>query len=242
MNLLLIRGGEREGGRVRLQGTRARHVREVLRLQVGESLRVAVPRESMGTAQVLAMGEDEVILDTLQLEALDPASRPGLRLILALPRPKALRRTLQTAASFGVEHIDVVNAWRVSKSYWGSPVLQAQALKDELWLGCEQGRHPHLPTIACHRLLMPFLDGLGSRPAGRYLAHPGSDTWLAQVEDLGANGTLAIGPEGGWIAAELESFTKAGFRQVTISGSILRSEIALAAALAQWQMCLAASK
>ena len=133
----------------------------------------------------------------------------------------------------------MVNAWRVSKSYWGSPVLQAQALENELWLGCEQGRHPYLPSIACHRLLMPFLESLGSEPNARYLAHPGSETWFSQVGDLGTAGTLAIGPEGGWIAAELQSFSSAGFRQVTISGSILRSEIALAAALAQWQMCVA---
>ena len=40
---------------------------------------------------------------------------------------------------------------------------------------------------------------------------------------------LAIGPEGGWIDAELGSFERAGFRTIDLGPRILRTETALAA-------------
>jgi RsmE family RNA methyltransferase len=158
-------------------------------------------------------------------------------LIVALPRPKALRRLLQTAACFGVDHIELVNAWRVDKSYWGSPQVAAEAMEEELWLGCEQGRHPWLPTISTQRLLVPFLEGLGSGADElRLLAHPGTERWL-DTGDAGASScVIAIGPEGGWIEAELASFAEAGFTRFALSESILRSEIAIAATLAQLEL------
>ncbi len=243
MNLLLVRDSEREGDLIRLRGARASHVREVLRAQPGQRLRVGFPRAATGDAQVLSISAAEVVLGEFEpspspssSSALSARPSSALHLILALPRPKALRRILQCAASFGVEHIDLVNAWRVSKSYWSSPLLRAPALIDELWLGCEQGRHTHLPTIATHPLLVPYLREMPAGP-DRYLAHPGSETWLADLAPLTAPGCLAIGPEGGWIESELHSFQGAGFVPISISRSVLRSEVAIAAALAQWELC-----
>ena len=70
----------------------------------------------------------------------DPPVRFDLRLVLALPRPKALRRILQVCAAIGVRSIHLINSRRVEKSYWGSHVLLAPRLEAELVLGAEQGR------------------------------------------------------------------------------------------------------
>jgi RsmE family RNA methyltransferase len=45
--------------------------------------------------------------------------------------------------------------------------------------------------------------------------------------------TLAIGPEGGWIEREVDTFAARGFTIVSLGDAILRTEAAVAGALAQ---------
>ncbi len=234
MNLLLANTSDKRGDQLHIEGRRALHIRNVLQAKVGDRIVVGMVREGQGSAEVLSIVHNQVVLGDLQIQA--PATVPSLRLIIALPRPKALRRLLQTAASFGVDHIEILNAWRVHKSYWNSPLVELAAMKEELWLGCEQGRHSWLPTIGIERYFVPYVEGLSEQSGAKLLAHPGTRVWLDDLEPTAGTTTIAIGPEGGWIEREVESFTQVGFHSFTISDSILRSEIALAATLAQWQM------
>ena len=240
MNLLLAHESELVPGsdagpserQIVVEGARARHLGQVLRADIGQRIRVGISRTSVGTAEVVELSDSRVVLSSLEMHEI--AAPPRTRLILALPRPKALRRLLQTAASFGVDHIDLVNAWRVEKSYWSSPLVEIAAMEKELWLGCEQGRHAWVPTIASHRFLVPYLASLDSEsPETRLLAHPGKAPWLRASDANASSLRLAIGPEGGWIESEVASFADAGFQHFVLSESILRSEIAVAAALAQ---------
>ena len=241
MNLLLAQASElvsEKAADARPQivvvGSRAQHVNQVLKATVGQRIRVGIVRQSIGTAEVMELSDSRLVLGSLQMQALD--TPPRVRLIVALPRPKALRRLLQTAASFGVAHIHLVNAWRVEKSYWSSPAIASAALEQELWLGCEQGRHAWVPTITTHRFLVPFLSELGEGPERRLLAHPGGESWLGADDGAATTCLVAVGPEGGWIEDELASFASAGFSRFTLSESILRSEIAIAATLAQLEL------
>jgi 16S rRNA (uracil1498-N3)-methyltransferase len=236
VNLLLVQPAELGGEQLMVRGRRAAHVHGVLKAQPGDRIKIGVVRESVGSAQVLSSSSESLLLGDLQMQPAGPG--PMLRLVIALPRPKALRRLLQTAASFQVAHIDIVNAWRVQKSYWDSPSVQPDALETELLLGCEQGRHVWLPTIRCHRLFMPFVTSFSESPppGPRLVAHPGSPSWLRDVDTSTGAATIAVGPEGGWIAKEIASLEQSGFQKVSISKAILRSEIALAAILAQWEL------
>lgn len=238
MNLLLAHPSELSSDQgypqIVVEGRRAAHVRQVLRAKAGERIRVGVVRQSIGTAEIVESNEERVVLGALHLEVL--GAPPRVRLIVALPRPKALRRLLQTAASFGVQHMDLVNAWRVDKSYWGSPQVAQAAMEEELWLGCEQGRHAWLPTIATQRFLVPFLEAFSAEEELRLLAHPGGERWLQESDAKAETCVIGVGPEGGWIEEELSSFAEAGFESFALSESILRSEIAVAAALAQMEL------
>jgi len=235
VNLLLLDPAEVTGGEAVLPGgdRRARHLREVLRASVGQRLRAGLVRGAIGEAEVLSVAPDV----RLRLALAGPAAPPpSIELVSAVPRPKALSRLVQTAAAFGVARIDLVNAWRVDRSYFESPRLAPAALAADVRLGCEQGGTTWVPDIAVHRLLMPFL-AAARWPAGatRLVAHPRGESFVEEVVAPGRTGAiaLAVGPEGGWIDRELASWGELGFRAVRLGAAVLRTDTAVAALLAQ---------
>ena len=228
MNLLLLREDDfLPDGTARLAGRRLLHAREVLRASQGDVLRVGKLGGLTGTGEVLALTEAELVLrcDLAQ----PPPARPGVDLILAMPRPKALRRILPAAASLGIDRIALVNAARVEKSYFDSHVL-AQA--EELFVfGLEQARDTRPPLLSVHERLKPFvedeLDALFPSRA-RLVAHPAADARGLAPE---GRAVIAIGPEGGWVPFELQLFAQRGFAAFSLGPRPLRVEVALPYAL-----------
>ncbi len=243
MNLLLLEDGEiGPDGRVELTDRRAEHLLGVLRAEPGQTIRVGRIGGPAGSGRVVAAGDGTV---ELHVELDDEPARPApLALVVALPRPQALKRVLQYSAAMGVERIDLIRSWRVEKSYFHTPVLQDETLRRHLVLGAEQGACTRLPEVAVHPRFAAFLETLEARPRGglRLLAHPEAPepieaVWSAASEpgrDAGVE--LALGPEGGWLDREVESFRGAGFQGVTLGPWILRVETALVAAVAQIEL------
>ncbi len=232
MNLLLVDPSELAADATcRVRDRRALHLRTVLGATVGAHVRAGVIGGGTGSAEVIA---DDGSAFTLRLTLTEPAPAPlPVELVLAIPRPKVLTRVVEAAAAFGVARIDLTNAWRVDKSYLRSPRLDPDALALAARLGAEQGATTHLPQIAIHHRLMALLDARWpGPPATKLVAHPGAPPIEAAVAG-GSPLVLAIGPEGGWIAREVETFVARGFSPVSLGAPILRVETAVAAALGQ---------
>ena len=214
--------------RARLTGRRLAHVREVHRAVVGKELAVGLLGGAMGRGRVLHL-DAEVLELEVSLDQAPPPKLP-LTLVVALPRPTVLNRILVAATSLGAARLVLLNAWKVEKSYWGSPRLGPESLREQLLLGLEQAKDTVLPELRLARLFRPFLeDDLPSLLEGGtgLLAHPGSGEGAPAV--LAAPVTLAIGPEGGWVDAEVESLLRAGLKPLDLGPRILRTETALAA-------------
>jgi 16S rRNA (uracil1498-N3)-methyltransferase len=229
VNLLLVETAELAAdGTCALTDRRAEHLRRVLGVSPGSILRAGVVGGAIGTAEVLAIDGDSL---TLRVTATaPPPAQLAVDLVLAIPRPKVLSRVIEACAAFGVRRIELTNAWRVDKSYLRSPRLEASSLAHAARLGAEQGGTTHLPQIRVHDRLMALLDG--SFAGALLIAHPGSPPIERAIPDP-LPCTLAIGPEGGWIARELETFVERGFVACSLGAPILRVESAVAAALAQ---------
>ena len=227
MNLILFTDSDRlESSNIVLRDRRLKHLRQVHRANCGDILRVGEIDGRMGTGEVVEINDDFATL-AIALHQPPPEKLP-LSLVLALPRPKMLRRILRTIAELGVPELHLVNSYRVEKSYWQSPVLSQDTVRDYLLLGLEQSRDTQLPLVHQHRAFKPFVeDHLPAMIKGRraLLAHPGGQSVCPRHID--GNTVLIIGPEGGLIPYELDKIETAGCEVVSLGPRILRVETAV---------------
>jgi RsmE family RNA methyltransferase len=159
----------------------------------------------------------------------EPPPRSGVSLVLAMPRPKALRRVIPAVASLGIDRVVLANAARVEKSYFDSKVLAPAFLDGLVDLGLEQARDTRPPRIEVRERFRPFvedeLDGWAGASV-RLAPHPAA---LAAVPRVDAERpvTLAIGPDGGWVPFEVDLLEHAGFTPVSLGARVLRVEVAV---------------
>ncbi len=233
MNLLLLEDGDFVApDRVRLQGRRLQHLREVHRAECGDNLRVGRLGGLMGRGELLSLNAEQAELQ-ISLDTPPPAKLP-LTLLLAVPRPKMLKRVLQTVSAMGVARLVLLNSYRVEKSFWQTPFLEPAAIREQLILGLEQARDTVLPEVTLEKRFKPFVeDRLPALADGTLglTGHPGDYPACPRAVDGPV--TLAIGPEGGWIPYEVELLRLAGLQPVQLGERILRVETAVPALLAR---------
>ena len=227
MNLILLHDNDLlSPSTVSLTGRRLQHVLEVHRAEVGDELRVGKVGGLLGSGRIVELSTEQMTLDV----QLDQPPPPPLHctLLLALPRPKMLKRVLQSVTSLGVKQIYLLNSYRVEKSFWGSPLLQPDKLLEQLLLGLEQACDTILPEVHLCKLFKPFVEDDLPRIAqgtNALVAHPVADTSFPA--SINEPTTLAIGPEGGFIPYEIEKFQECGFTPVSLGDRILRVETAV---------------
>jgi 16S rRNA (uracil1498-N3)-methyltransferase len=230
VNLLLLDPADFQGDdRVVVRGRRAAHVHAVVRPVLGDELVIGIVDGPRGTGVVLSCGPEELVLEVRLHSVPEPV--PPIDLLLAMPRPKVVRRLLTDVAALGVGTIHLTNAWRVERSYFASPTLAPAAIDAALRRGLEQARATRLPRVHIHRRLMAFLDdALPAMATPRcLLAHPKGDHRLTPSDVVGKRLLIAIGPEGGWIGREVDTFVARGFTCFTLGPRILRTETAVPA-------------
>ena len=236
MNLILLETSELDAsGRVRLADHRARHIREVLKAEPGRAIRIGVINGPRGTASVEAVEGHEVDLRCL-LETVVPP-RPAMDLLLALPRPKVMRRLWAQLAALGVGRILLTNAWKVERVYFDTHVLEPETYRPLLIEGLQQAQDTRLPEVSIHRqfkvLVEDDLDTLCPSSV-RLLADPGAALRLNELifPNPEMRVLLAVGPEGGWTDHEKQLLQQHGFQPVGMGSRTLRTDTACLALLA----------
>jgi RsmE family RNA methyltransferase len=236
VNLLLLTDDDHvDAHRYRVEGDRARHMREILGVESGSTVRAGLLEGAMGEARVLRVTPAAVELEA-PLEG-DPPPRAGVDLVLAIPRPIMLRRLLPQIVALGVDRLVLLRTWRVEKSYLSARILRPEVYRPLLHEGMSQARTTREPRVTVEPLFRPFVeDRVGELLAGtrRIVGHPLATTPLAEIR-VGADErvAIAIGPEGGFLPFELDLLQAAGFEGVTLGDRTLRVDTAALAFLAQ---------
>jgi RsmE family RNA methyltransferase len=230
MNIIIIESEELAGDVVRLSDERFQHIRRVLRLAVGHSLRVGLLNGPLGEAVVKELDETGVELRCRWFEP-EQIPCPQIDLLLAMPRPKVMRRLWAQVAAMGVSRILVCNAEKVEKGYFDSQALDPVRIRKWLIEGLQQSGATYLPEVSVHRRFRPLMEDELAAYTDKRVAIPGGGTSVREASEA-ERVLLAIGPEGGWSPFELGIFAEQGFRPVGMGDRILRSDTACIAALA----------
>ena len=227
MNLLLFSDADRRtADTIQVSGRRLQHLVAIIGAQQGDSLRAGEIEGQMGLGRIIELGTDSATLQVVLTQP--PPAKLPITVVLALPRPKMLRRILRTIAEAGVRDLHLVNSYRVEKSYWQTPALEPDTIRDYLLQGLEQAQDTKLPAVTLHRRFKPFVeDEFPTLVAKRraLLAQPGK--YPLAPADSGVDSVLVIGPEGGFIPYEVEKLMAAGCSAVSLGSRILRVETAV---------------
>ncbi|WP_201575057.1 16S rRNA (uracil(1498)-N(3))-methyltransferase [Psychrobacter sp. H8-1] len=220
------------------------HIHKVLNLQPGDTLKIGQLGGHLGTAIINEMTPNNIQLADVQLDTAPPP-KLDVTVVLALPRPKVLRRLIMDMTALGVRDIILINSYRTQKSYWQSPLL---ARLDEFVLdGLQQGVDTVAPRIRLQKRFKPFVeDELASLIThDAIVAHPYSELSFTQYIQQHASqpapstkaalpNVVCIGSEGGWIDYEIELLAAQGCQAVHMGSRILRTEAAVNVLLGQW--------
>lgn len=212
--------------RVILRGRRLAHLQSVIKVIAGDTVPVGRADGQLGTGEVVRLTDTEAEL-RVTLDQSPPAPLP-LTLVLAMPRPKMFRRILQTCATLGVKDLWLINSYKVEKSFWQTPWLSDEQLRENMTLGLEQAKDTLMPRVQIRKLFKPFVeDELPALLANKQalVAHPGTNTPCPV--HLNQPTVLCIGPEGGFTAYEVGKLEEAGCQSVHLGPRILRVETAV---------------
>ena len=217
---------------VRLSERAHKHCVEVIKPDVGSQLKVGVYGGKLGLGTVLEHSTTSTVLE-VRLSELPPRKEP-LCLVLALPRPKMLRRILSASIELGVETIHIINSCRVEKSYWQSPYLKPDAIETTTRTALEQAGDTIPPALHWHKGFKPFAeDHLPDLVRSYPSAWLGDHRVQTQLDKSNRNDPrlIAIGPEGGFIPYEIDLLQRAGLQAVNLGPRIMRVETAVSALL-----------
>ena len=215
------------GNRAALTGAHADHLVRVLRARVGQEFDV-VANGVVRRGVVVALADSLVDFE-LGEEIVAEAAAIRLTLVLAIFKFDRMEWAIEKCTELGVARMVPVIARRTD-----SHLVTASAKRVERWRriavqASEQSRRASPPEIA-DPIKLPDAMALPAR-LKIVLSEAEEQSQLRDIQPKGEV-LLAIGPEGGWTADELELLQKNGWLSASLGSTILRAETAAIAAAA----------
>ena len=209
------------------------HIKEILKSKVGDSLTIGEVGGNIGKATIAQINTNEVLLKDIILDKKPPA-KLDVTVVLALPRPKVLRRLIMDMTSLGINKLIIVNSYRSQKSYWQSPLLER--IDEFVFEGLQQAIDTVPPVIEFKKYFKPFVeDEFPALLGNAVIAHPyASQSWKNYLDTNTMPKILCIGAEGGWIEYEVDLLCHNGCKAVSLGERILRTESVVNVLLGQW--------
>jgi 16S rRNA (uracil1498-N3)-methyltransferase len=221
-----------EADEVLVDGAEGRHAVDVVRLTVGEHVRVGDGRGVVVEGEVLAAGPQGLRVRVLARHEVPPQS-PVLVLVQALPKGDRGPLAVELATELGVDRIvpwtasRSVTRWREDRIEKGLAKWRAAARA-----ATKQSRRPRLPEVTEPRTTREVC-GLLAEADLAFVLHEQARRRFAELS-VPSSGTVVVvvGPEGGLSDGEVLAFRAAGAEVVRLGAEVLRTSTAGAAALA----------
>jgi 16S rRNA (uracil1498-N3)-methyltransferase len=230
---------EVNGNTATLVGDHAAHLARVLRAEIGQEFDIATAH-AVRRGKIVSISKDRVEFALGEVEAIQPAAE--VTLALAIFKFDRMEWAIEKCTEIGVARIIPIIARRT-----GAHLAAAAMKRLERWhrialQATEQSRRSAPPEIA-KPVKLKDLGSAGASPASQpqagttecriVLAESEEHTHLRDVLGPQLPGVaLAIGPEGGWTAEELQWFHDSGWIAASLGDTILRAETAAIVATA----------
>jgi 16S rRNA (uracil1498-N3)-methyltransferase len=212
-------------GRLTLPAAEAQHVRDVLRVVVGDALELFDANGGTAVGTVVAVSSTAVTVD---VSAVVQAARSPVALTVAAAVPKGER------ADWMVEKLSELGVVRfVPLATARAVVLPAGRNKAQRWerIAVESAKQCRRPGVMAIDPVTPLAEVVRRGTAGWVLS-TGPDAVPARRRAVPAELTVLVGPEGGWTPEELAACAAAGWAAVSLASTVLRVETAAVAAAA----------
>jgi 16S rRNA (uracil1498-N3)-methyltransferase len=233
-----------ENGTVRLTGPEAHHLRDVMRLRIGQQVVLFDGEGGEADAEIVSFGKEFTDLRLGAVRHDEPTGRPSIVLATAVPKGERFRWLIEKAVELGVDRLVALNT---SRSVVDPRETKLEKMRSIVIAACKQsGRNTLMPiegTISWN----PFVQSTRDNHSRLLVADPSGapivDVFATRQEAAGSSEeiVLAVGSEGGFLESELTMATEAGGELVSLGNHILRMETAALAMAAYVQLAAARS-
>ncbi|HEX3397105.1 MAG TPA: 16S rRNA (uracil(1498)-N(3))-methyltransferase [Steroidobacteraceae bacterium] len=245
LSRVFVEGALNPGSVVALPRDTGTHLAKVLRARSGDEIVLFNGDGREFTAAIEAVHGSRVSASVGAARSIDRESPFQLTLVQCVPRGDRMDFIVQKATELGVVRIVPVLSQRSvvrldetqaasKQAHWRAVAVSA----------CEQCGRNRLPTVEPPQPLLHYLGAMASRADTdrmRLVLEPERARQTAREArpadgDVPATGAqIAIGPEGGFTADELDAFDLSSFSRVALGPRVLRTETAAIAAIAVLQ-------
>jgi 16S rRNA (uracil1498-N3)-methyltransferase len=229
-----------------MHGEAAHHLGRVLRAQPGQLYELSDGTD-VWLGRVSVISRDQV--DFELLERL-PVYKPVLEttLLLAIVKFDAFEWALEKATELGVSRVVPLSAERSEKGLLAAATKRSGRWQKILLEASQQSRRVAVPRLQPVAKPATAFDACATASRSQdsicLMLSESSDAQTLKAVLAGKQSNaavLAIGPEGGWTDAEFAEAHKSGFHEASLGKLILRTETAVAAALATLNYALTES-
>lgn len=221
------------GGYAALEGDEARHLRRVLRAEIGQLYELS-DNDRPYLAEIAEFGRDRVVFRITEPLAPRPESLEAV-LYAALVKFDRFEWMLEKATELGVAAIVPFQAARSEKGLARAACKRLERWRRIVREASQQSRRDRMPQVQPPSTLASclaepaacryFLDEDAAAPSLAGLLPP------AGCRRPGDRVQLLVGPEGGWTDPERSAARDAGWCAASLAPNILRAETAALAGL-----------
>lgn len=231
MHHFFVTPGQVRENNIYIQGSDVNHIKNVLRMKIGEKLQISDGYNKKYICSVEAFGEEEVRVSVLEELEADTELPSRIYLFQGLPKNDKMELIVQKAVELGAYEIIPVAVKRAVVKL----DEKKAAKKVERWNGIaesgakQSGRAviPKVTGVMDYKEALAYAKKLNIIMMPYELAEGMADTkaFIERIEP-GQSVGIFIGPEGGFDREEVELAVSAGAEIVTLGKRILRTETA----------------
>ena len=225
-----------EGGVLSVTGGDVNHIRNVLRMKIGDDIEAVDENGNVATCRIREITADEIYADVLFTEVKEAELSNRITLYMGLPKFDKMELIVQKAVELGVYRIVPVRMKRcvlkLDEKKAEAKVKRWQSIAEAAAKQAKRGIIPEIAPVAT------YIQALSEARNAEHILFPyecAEDIAKTRefISGIGPGESVAvfIGPEGGFDPAEVEAAKESGAHIITLGRRILRTETAAISAM-----------